>query len=415
MKSFDVMVLGAGMAGVSAAHALVERGRKVLLVDRQEPGEGTSYGNAGVIETDGFTPVTFPDDWRSLMRYALNGESEVHYHLKTLVRMAPWLAALRRHSQPDALVRYAEIMKPLILSAGTAHDHLAQSAKATGFYRDTGWIKLFRDPASRKDAEAMMREADAAGTHCAEISKDAMTELEPHLRPDFHTALYFKESRSVSSPGGVTKAIARSVVAHGGAFAIGDAATLVQEPDNTWTVQTGDGPCNAPDVVIALGPWAKTLVARFGYRLPLEVKRGYHRHFVPSGNAGLSRPVVDMDNGFVITPMERGIRLTSGIEFAELDSAPTPVQMGRILPMARTLFPLEDPVEDEPWMGNRPCTPDSMPVLGRAPNHAGLWFSIGHGHWGFSLGPITGRLVAQAIVGETSDHAIAALSAGRFL
>lgn len=415
MNPVDTLVLGAGMAGVSVALQLQERNRSVVLVDRQEPGEGTSYGNAGIIEIDGFEPITFPSDFRSLIRYALNREPDVHYHLKTLLRMAPWLNALRRHSQPDAIDRYIDIMKPLILSAGQTHYHLAEAANALDFYRYTGWLKLFRAEGSQSDAEAMCRAADLTESKYSVLSKADMSDLEPHVAHDFHTALFFQQTRSVSSPGGVTKAFANSFVSNGGLFQKGDAASLSQDmTTGLWTVMTDAGPVSAREVVIALGPWSTELVGRFGYRVPLEVKRGYHQHFSAKGNAGLSRPVVDMDNGYVITPMEKGIRLTSGIEFADFESPPTPVQIQRILPRALELFPLDKPVESEPWMGNRPCMPDSMPVLGKAPRHDGLWFSFGHGHWGFSLGPITGKLVAQSMVGETPDCDISALSSARF-
>jgi D-amino-acid dehydrogenase len=113
----------------------------------------------------------------------------------------------------------------------------------------------------------------------------------------------------------------------------------------------------------------------------------------------LSRPVVDNDRGYVITPMEGGIRLTSGIEFAAADAAPTPVQIDRALPFARALFPLAEALDAEPWMGRRPCFPDSLPVLGGAPRHRGLWLNFGHGHSGFALGPVTGRLVAEMMTG----------------
>ena len=260
-----------------------------------------------------------------------------------------------------------------------------------------------------------IRAAEKAGSKFAVLSKSDMFDLEPHVAADFHTALHFQSSHSVSSPGGVTKAFANSFTAGGGLFSKGDAASLDQDiSSGRWSVDTEDGAYEAADAVVALGPWSPELVSRFHYKLPLEVKRGYHQHFRPGGNAGLSRPVVDIDNGYAITPMQMGIRLTSGIEFADLDSAPTPVQLQRILPRARELFPLADPVEPEPWMGNRPCMPDSMPVLGKAPRHDGLWFSFGHGHWGFSLGPVTGKLLAQAMTGETPDCAIAALSATRF-
>jgi len=153
--------------------------------------------------------------------------------------------------------------------------------------------------------------------------------------------------------------------------------------------------------VIALGPWASDLLRRLGIVLPLAVKRGYHRHFHAQGNAGLARPVLDADVGYLITPMEQGIRITTGAEFAARDAQPSPVQFDRIMPRARELFPLGERADDRTWMGSRPCLPDSRPVIGRAPKLSGLWLAVGHAHWGLTLGPATGRLVAEMMAGET--------------
>ncbi len=153
--------------------------------------------------------------------------------------------------------------------------------------------------------------------------------------------------------------------------------------------------------MVALGPWAPDLLGRLGIDLPLMFKRGYHRHFSPRGNAGLTRPVVDTANGYCLAPMEQGIRLTTGAEFADRDAKPTPEQFDRLLPAARELFPLGEQLEAQPWMGSRPCFADSRPVIGRAPGQPGLWLDYGHAHWGLTLGPVSGRLVAEMMTGAT--------------
>jgi D-amino-acid dehydrogenase len=149
--------------------------------------------------------------------------------------------------------------------------------------------------------------------------------------------------------------------------------------------------------VVALGPWSPDPLSSLGIRLPMAVKRGYHLHFRPQGNASLARPILDADNGYCLAPMQQGIRLTTGAEFADRDAAPSPVQLDRLMPAARELFPLGEAVETKPWMGNRPCFADSRPVIGPAPGHAGLWLAFGHAHWGLTLSAITGRLVADLV------------------
>jgi D-amino-acid dehydrogenase len=202
----------------------------------------------------------------------------------------------------------------------------------------------------------------------------------------------------VMDPGGLTKAYADLFVRRGGQFVKGDARSL-RESDGHWTVTAEGGLLTARDAVLALGPWSSDVFRALGYRYPLAIKRGYHRHYRAESNAVLNHPVLDRAAGYVLAPMAQGIRLTSGAEFAARDALPTPVQIARDEPLARSLFPLGEPVEAQPWVGNRPCFPDMRPIIGRAPKHRGLWFAFGHAHHGFTLGPVTGRLMAEMMTG----------------
>ncbi len=166
---------------------------------------------------------------------------------------------------------------------------------------------------------------------------------------------------------------------------------------------------------MALGPWSSDVLKPLGYEFPMLVKRGYHIHYRPLGGAFLRRPVVDVENGYLLIPMERGVRLTTGIEFAERDAPPTPVQIARTKPIARKLFPIDMEVDGEPWMGSRPCFADSLPIIGRSPRHENLWLDFGHGHIGFTTGPISGRLLADMMTGHTPVIDPAPYEARRFL
>jgi D-amino-acid dehydrogenase len=174
---------------------------------------------------------------------------------------------------------------------------------------------------------------------------------------------------------------------------------MIAQSAGGWTVTTSAGPIEAREVVLALGPWSGDLFRPLGYRFPLGFKRGYHQHFKPVGNATLNRPVLDAEVGYVMAPMSRGIRLSTGAEFALRDAPPTPVQLTRVTPRAREVFPLGEAVDARPWLGRRPCMPDMLPVIGRAPRHPGLWFDFGHHHLGFTLGPVSGRLLAEMMTG----------------
>ena len=393
-------MLGAGIVGTSIAVHLAKRGMAVALIDRRSPGEGTSYGNAGIIEGNTVFPAAFPSDFVELLRIALKRSPVVNYHAAHLPWIAPWLAAFRAASQPARLVETARLMRPLFARAVAEHQALAAEAGADGHLSRRGWLKLYR---TDKAFAAQAPELDLAarfGIANVPLDRDGARALEPALAGVFRHAVHWSGAVSVDDPLALTCAYAARFAALGGLALTGDARTL-HRANPYWRVDTASGPLDAGDVVIALGPWTPDVIAPLGIELPLVVKRGYHRHYHARGNAALGRPVLDAENGYVLAPMAQGIRLTTGVEFAARDAAPTPVQFDRLLPAARALFPLGEPVEPQPWLGARPCFADSRPVISRAPRQRGLWLAFGHAHWGLTLGPVTGRLIAEMMTGAT--------------
>ncbi len=403
MARTDTIVLGAGIVGTSVALHLAKRGLAVALVDRGGAGEGTSYGNAGIIEGNSIFPAAFPSDWSEVLRIALKRSPIANYHVLFLPRVLPWLAAFHAASQPARLIETARLIRPLMARAVSEHETLCAEAGAERYLRYTGWLKLYR---SDRAFAAQARELELAksfGIANVPLDRDAARALEPSLAPVFRHAVHWTGAVSVTNPLALTRAYAARFAGLGGLSFTGDARTL-HRAGTRWRVDTAAGPLDAENVVIALGPWAPDLLSPLGITLPLAVKRGYHRHFRAKGNAALSRPVLDAENGYCFAPMEQGIRITTGAEFVARDAPPTPVQFDRLLPAARELFALGEPVEAQPlggktWMGARPCFADSRPVIGRAPRVGGLWLAYGHGHWGLTLGAATGRLLAEMMTG----------------
>jgi D-amino-acid dehydrogenase len=413
MARTDVMVLGAGIVGASTALQLAKRGLSVVLVDRRGPGEETSYGNAGVIGGAGVYPMAFPNDLGELVRIALKRSPLANYHLNFLPKVVPWLIAFRAWSKPEKLVETARIMRPLLARALGEHEILLRESGAERLLRKDGWISIYR---SNRDFAALEPELELGatlGVTARKLDPDGARALEPNLNPVFRHAILWPDIASVSDPLAVTRAYAARFSALGGVFVKGDARSL-HRADGAWRVETGEGPVDAAQAVVALGPWAPDVLEPLGIRLPLAVKRGYHRHFRPRGNVGLTRPIVDPENGYALAPMDQGIRLTTGAELADRDAPKTPVQLERVTPIAKDLFPLGEPVEPTPWLGSRPCFADSRPVVGRAPGQPGLWLCYGHGHYGLTLGPITGRLMAEMMIGTTPVMDPAPFSAERF-
>jgi D-amino-acid dehydrogenase len=410
----DVIVLGAGIAGVSAALHLQQRGRTVALIDRRGPGEETSYGNTGIIQREGVVPYAFPRDPALILKYAFNMLPEASLHWSALPRIAPWLYHYWRASTPARVAATARAMRPLVERCILEHEPFLEAAGVQGLVRRTGYLRVYRsaqtlDAALAKDA----RDREVYGVNFRPLDRAAVAALEPHLKDAVAGGILMPDPASVADPGAVVKGYAALFEQRGGCVLRGEARTL-DEADGGWQVQTAEDVAFAPAAVIALGPWADDIFGRLGYRFPFGVKRGYHRHFRAEGNATLERPVLDAERGYLLTPMTAGIRLTTGAEFARRDAPPTPVQLARSLPAAREIFPLGDAVDREPWLGRRPCLPDMLPIVGRAPRHRGLWLDFGHHHLGFTLGPVTGRLLAEMMTGETPFTDPAPYRADRF-
>ncbi len=414
MARTDAIVLGAGIVGTSIALHLAKRGLSVALVDRAGVGEQTSYGNSGVIEGSTVLPPAFPASLRALLRVVFKRASEANYHLAFLPQVAPWLLAFRAASQPKRLAETARLNRPLFARALAEHEILMAEADATRYLRKTGWLRLYRSERAFTALRLELELAAEFGLPLQTFDTAGVQALEPSLNPVFAHGVFWPQAASLSNPLAVTRAYAARLTAIGGLTLAGDARSL-HRSGTGWRVETAEGALDAPNVVVALGPWAPDVLEPLGLRLPMAVKRGYHRHFTAQGNAVLTRPVVDVANGYLITPMEQGIRLTTGAEFAARDAAPSPVQFDRIMPKARELFPLGARADEKTWLGSRPCFPDSRPVIGRAPGLGGVWLAIGHAHWGLTLGPATGRLIAEMMSGETPFCDPAAYRAERFL
>lgn len=396
----DVLVLGAGMVGVSAALALQQRGRQVVLIDRRPAAEETSYGNAGLIQREGIVPYAFPRDFATILRSVFNQLPQSNLHWRAVPWLLPYIYQYWKHGTPERIMATAMAARPIVERSVTEHEILLEQAGVSSLVRRTGYIKVYRS----EEKLAHEAEIDAIARQRYGVTSEMKTAaeiraLEPHLTGVIAGGVLMPQPVSVSDPGAVGKAYAELFVRRGGRFLTADAGTLQQVEDG-WQVQRVEGPVTAKAAVVALGPWSAAVVRRVGVTIPMGVKRGYHMHYHPLGNAVLSRPVVDGESGYVMSAMTRGVRLTTGAEFALRDAPSTPVQLAKVEPIARALFPLGERVHEQPWLGARPCFPDMLPMIGEVPGRRGLWIDTGHHHLGFTLGPVTGRLLAEMLTGE---------------
>jgi D-amino-acid dehydrogenase len=400
----DSIVIGGGMVGISTGLALQQRGRKVLLIERGEAGRETSYGNAGIIQTEAVSPYPIPMQLGHLLRIASGRAHDVAWNVGGVPSWAEAVARYFWHSLPANYRRIVPHYARLILRATDDHAPLIQAACADDLIVRRGFVQVYRDSHA---LEAAVAEAEIEraqfGVPFTPVDADGLARLEPNLQIRMRGAVHFTSPWSCRDPGELVARYARLFVSRGGTIEAAEALGLSQSGVG-WRVDTASGPRDAAEVVVALGPWSPKFLAPLGYRIPMVLKRGYHQHF--RSTVEPAQPFMDVSNATVIAAMNAGIRVLTGAELNAIGADSNLRQIRHSVEVAKALFPLGNAVEVAPWRGARPCMPDMLPVVGKASRHRGLWFNFGHGHQGFTLGPTTAALLADAITGEPGSDAL---------
>jgi D-amino-acid dehydrogenase len=411
-QASDVVVLGAGIVGISTAYALRERGLSVTVIDRKAPGEETSYGNAGILSSGSILPLNKPSLFASLPSYLTNQSIALRWSPAWVMRNLDWVLRFLANAVPSRVKPRAAALHGLIGASLALHRDWIVRAGEPQRIRETGWLKAWRGDgaAAAKEEQALLAEFGIASEV---LDRQAISALEPNILPVYKTGLLHSQTASVDSPGSVVKAYAKMLQGAGGV--IRQAAVKAIAPDGDgWRVMFQDGMIRARHVVVALGPWSPDILRPLGYRVPMAFERGYHREFKPDPARGISRPIHDSEGGFLMTPMEQGIRITSGVELTDRDAPSSFAQLDQVVPLARSVLEFGEAV-GEPWRGARPTLPDSLPMIGPAPRHSGLWLAFGNQHIGFTTGPATGAAIAAMIAGAQPSFDVGAFAPSRYL
>lgn len=408
----DVAVLGGGIVGVSAGVAARQRGLSVVVIDRREPGSETSYGNAGILSSGSILPLNKPSLWSALPSYLGNTSAALRWNPLWAMKNLDWLARFLGNAVPSRTRPRATALHGLINASLKLHREWIVTAGASQRIRETGWLKAWRSDAVEA---AKAEQAFLAGFGIASelLDRQAISALEPNILPVYKVGLLHTQTASVDSPGAVTKAYARMLQSLGGEVCRSDIKAI--EPDEGgWRVVLGDGTLAARHVVVALGPWSADILRPLGYRVPLATERGYHQEFTPNPARRLQRPIHDAEGSFLMSPMENGIRVTSGVELTDRDAPSSFAQLDMVVPLARGVVEFGAAV-GEPWRGARPTLPDSLPMIGKAPRHQRLWLAFGNQHIGFTTGPATGDAIAAMIAGEKPSFDTSAFAPSRYI
>jgi D-amino-acid dehydrogenase len=411
-QTTDVVVLGAGIVGVSTAYAARQRGLSVVLVDRREPGSETSYGNAGILSSGSISPLNNPSLWNALPKYLSNGHAALRWDPAWAIRNIDWIARFLANATASRLRPRATALHGLIGASLKLHREWIVKADAAQRLRETGWLKAWRSDAlaAARAEQALLTEFGIASEL---LDRQAMSALEPDIVPVYKVGLLHTQTASVDSPGAVVKAYAKMFAGAGGEIRQSDIKAIVPDGER-WRVMLADGEMPARHVVVALGPWSPDLLRPLGYRVPMAFERGYHREFKPNPARSLQRPIHDAEGSFLMTQMEQGIRVTSGVELTDRDAPSSLAQLDQVVPLAHGVVEFGDAVGD-PWRGARPTLPDSLPMIGPAPRHSGLWLAFGNQHIGFTTGPATGAAIAAMIGGTSPPFDVGAFAPSRYL
>lgn len=407
-------VIGTGIVGVCSAAWLQRDGHAVTFVDPREPGEACSFGNAGSMSPSACLPVGMPGMWKKAPGWLLDPLGPLTIRWPYLPVVAPWLARFLGHSSREEVTRIAGALRGLLAPIFEAYAPLLERAGANHLVRRSGCLYVYSSRDSARQWQWGMNLRRDLGVDLRDIEEDELVALEPDLRGKFRFGLLAPENGSTLDPSMLVKAIHARCLADGATHRKAMVSGFERTGARITALRLAQGESLACDgVVVAGGAWSAALTARLGTRIPLETQRGYHVT-VESSNLRLGHTVMALEHNLMINPMAMGLRLAGSVEFAGLKAAPNYARAGVLLAKGRELFPHLDASRTSEWMGHRPCLPDSLPVIGRAPGTDNAWLAFGHGHVGMCGGASTGREIAHLVAGRAPQIDLHPFRAERF-
>jgi len=406
------VVIGAGIVGVSAAIWLRRAGVEVTLVDRGAPGQGASYGNAGVLANCSVVPVTLPGLIRKGPKLALDPNFPLFLRWSYVPKLLPWLVTYLSHANDADTRRISAGLAQVVGDGVEQHEALSRGTRAADWIVNSDYTFAYTNRAAFDGDKYVWDLRREAGFEPELIEGAAVREYEPNLGPDITCLAVMKDHGYIRDPGGYVAALAEEFQNLGGVWQQGDVRDFTFEADKVVAVETTHGPIPCADVVLATGVWSKPLMKRLGLRIPLESERGYHIVFENAEN-GPSMPLMLASGKFVATPMAAGLRCAGIIEFGGLEAEPSKAPLALLRKQVAIAFPNLKSTGEVEWLGHRPAPADSLPLIGQVKN-TGVYVGFGHHHIGLTSGPKTGRLIAQMMTGQRPNMDMTPFDPARF-
>ena len=410
----DVTILGAGIIGVCCALAALERKLSVTVIDRLEPGEATSYGNAGVISPWSCVPQCMPGVWKGVPGWLLDPAGPVKLRWRDLPQILPWTLTFFRNATPKKVARITDGMDLLVQGNVETYRRFLKGTGQENLLADSWYVCVFRNGARPSLDDLAWTLRTDRGAPVEIVDGDALREIEPAISKDYAGAVLIKAQGRARDPGALCKALAKKAASLGARFTKAEVRALVPQGDGTVALQTEAAPIATRKLVLAAGIWSAELLAPLGLKLPLIAERGYHLEFQDPG-IEINNSIQDMSAKIVISSMAAGVRCAGTAEFAAPDAPPNYARAKALEKLSKRLLPSLNTSPQQQWMGIRPSFPDSLPAIGALPGQPNLLAAFGHSHYGLGMAPGTGQLIGEMLRGETSNKDTAMIAPDRFL
>ena len=391
-----IVIIGSGIVGICTAVELINRGFSVTVIDPNEPGSQTSYGNAGVLTDTSLMIINNPQLLRSLYSLIFKRKTSFRYSKLFVFSRISWVINFLMFSKSKHMELAAKALRELQVLSLKTHKKLIKKTKSSNNIESPGWLKVFKTPLS---FEKYAFELDILDKNKAEYTLLNTAEIKkqfPDLQIEYYKGVLFKNSLRVKSPIELSKNYFKNFIKSGGNF-YKEICKDIKYINGNWTVILDKNKKIFDEVVICTGPWSKDFLSNLGYKIPLAWERGYHHHFSTKKDIDLSPAIHDVDGGFVYSCNKNEIRVTSGVELNFREAVSNEEQINEVIQKLKIILPLKNKLTKTPWLGSRPTIADSLPMIGKAPKHKNLWFNFGHNHIGLSTSAGSGVILADMI------------------
>ena len=410
-KDLKIGIVGAGIQGISNALFLQKKGFNVKIFDRDEPGSPVaSYGNAGHFSPYASVPINRPDILSDIPAMLLSSNGPLALKWNYVPKMIPWFLQFIRNCSTKRMMHTAKNMHQILNLALPAYDELFDEIDLEGLVEKKGILYIWNNK-SLKSRELEIKIRNELGVNQQIVSPEEIHDLEPNIKPIYHGGVYYKYGRHARNPKKILLKLFKLFLKKGGKFLKMNIQDINFDQEKP-VLKTENQNFVFDKIVIACGAFSKRLTDNLDENIPLDTERGYHIHFKDCDHL-LSRPVIFSNRGFGITPMEQGLRVVGTVEFGGLQNPLSKSRIKNLINNAK--YMLGDlPEHEDEWLGFRPSTPDFLPVIGPSKKYKNIFYSFGHHHLGWTLGPISGKIVAGMIAEENTNLDLKPYSSLRF-